>query len=386
MTCTTENIPYDSAMELLIHGGFDGLADAIKILMNSAMKIERERYLQAAPYERTTDRQSYANGFKPKTVKTRIGEIEFAVPQTRDGKFYPKSLERGIRSERALKTTLAEMYIQGVSTRKVTKITEELCGFGVTASEVSRACKELDQLFEAWRNRRLHGFPYVFLDARYENVRQAGIVRSCAVLLAIGVDESGKREVLGVSVDLSEAELHWRNFLSSLKDRGLCGLKLFISDAHEGLRAARNAVFPSVPWQRCQFHLQQNAQAYVPKQSMKQEVADRIRAIFNASDEQETKRLLEKFVDDYRKSAPKLADWAEGAIPEGLVVFQIPPKHRRQLRTNNMLERLNKEIYRRTRVVGIFPNTESCLRLVTAVAMERSDDWETGKRYMDMNQ
>ncbi|MBW6479826.1 MAG: IS256 family transposase [Bacteroidales bacterium] len=384
MTYETECTQFDMAMELLINNGFNGMADTIKILMDSAMKIERGRYLHADPYERTVQRHSYANGFKPKTIKTRVGEIQLAVPQTRDSKFYPSSLERGLRSERALKIALAEMYVQGVSTRKVAKITEELCGFEVTSSEVSRASKELDTQLNAWRNRPLGAFPYVYLDARYENVRHGGIVRSCAVLIAIGIDESGKREVLGVSVELSEQELHWRHFLSALKDRGLYGIKLFVSDAHEGLKAARNAVFPTVPWQRCQFHLQQNAQSYVPKQSMKQEVADRLRAVLHAIDEHEAKRLLDIFIADYQKTAPKLASWAEGAIPEGLVVLQMPQSHRRQLRTNNMLERLNKEIKRRTRVASIFPNTESCLRLVSAVAMETSEDWKAGKKYLNM--
>ena len=384
MTHETENTQFDMVMELLINNGFDGMAETMRIMMDSAMKIERGRYLQADPYQRTPDRQSYANGFKPKTIKTTAGEIMLAIPQTRDSRFYPSSLERGLRSERALKIALAEMYIQGVSTRKVTKITEQLCGFEVTSSEVSRASKELDVQLASWRNRPLGAFSYVYLDARYEKVRHGGIVRSCAVLIAVGVNETGMREVLGISVELSEQELHWRHFLSALKDCGLYGIKLFISDAHEGLHAARNAVFPTVPWQRCQFHLQQNAQSYVPKQSMKQEVADRIRAIFAATDEQEAKRLLDLFIADYQKTAPKLASWAEGAIPEGLVVLQMPQAHRRQLRTNNMLERLNKEIKRRTRVACIFPNTDSCLRLVTAVAMEISDDWETGKKYLNM--
>ena len=207
---------------------------------------------------------------------------------------------------------------------------------------------------------------------------------SSAVLLAIGVKTTGHREVLGASVKLSEHEVHWREFLGSLKDRGLHGVKLFISDAHEGLKAARNAIFPTVPWQRCQFHLQQNAQQYVPRQHMKQEVAERIRAIFTALDNQEALRLLNGFLDDYRKDAPNLIKWAESALPEGLVMMQMPKSHWRRLRTVNVLERLNKEILRRTRVATLFPNTESCLRLVTAVAMEISDEWETGKVYLRM--
>ncbi len=234
MTCTVQNTQFDLAMELLIENGFDGVADAIAIMMNGAMQIERSRYLRAQPYERTDRRRSYANGFKPKSVKTRVGEIELAIPQTRDGVFYPGCLERGLRSERALKIALAEMYVQGVSTRKVAKITEELCGFEISSSEVSRASAELDKQLGAWRSRKLESFPYVYLDARYEKVRHGGVVISVAVLIAVGVDLSGHREILGVSVELSEHEVHWRKFLSELKDRGLHGVRLFISDAHGG--------------------------------------------------------------------------------------------------------------------------------------------------------
>jgi len=384
MTCYNENTPFEQAMELLIENGFNGVADTIGIMMNAAMKIERSRFLKADPYERTKERQGYANGYKQKTVSTRVGSIQLKVPQTRESDFYPSSLERGLRSERALKLALADMYVQGVSTRKVAKITESLCGFEVSSSEVSRASKELDTQLDSWRSRPLGAYPYVYLDARYENVRNGGIVRSSAVLIAIGVSATGHRQVLGVSVELSEAEVHWRNFISNLKDRGLHGVKLFISDAHEGLKAARIATFPSVPWQRCQFHLQQNAGAYVPRKKMKKKVADRIRGIFNAHDDQEALRLLKLFVDDYKDDAPDLVEWAEEAIPEGLVVFQMPSEHRRRIRTSNMLERLNREVSRRTSVVGIFPNTESCLRLVTAVTMEKSDEWETSRAYLNM--
>ena len=367
MTCQQDCSQFDLAMELLIENGFDNIADVVGVLMNTAMQIERSRHLQAIPYERTDDRRGYANGYKSKTMKTRFGEVKLAVPQTRDCEFYPQSLERGQRSERALKLALAEMYIQGVSTRKVAKITEELCGFEISSSEVSRASATLDEQLKQWRERPLEAFPYVYLDARYEKVRHGGVVVSSAVLVAIGVSSTGHREVLGVSVKLSENEVHWRDFLSSLKDRGLHGVKLFISDAHEGLKAARRAIFPTVPWQRCQFHLQQNAQNYVPRRRMKQEVAERIRSIFTAPNDEEAQRLLAIFLDDYRQDAPELATWAETALQEGLVVMSMPKAHRKRLRTVNMLERLNKEILRRTRVATLFPNTESCLRLVTRV-------------------
>lgn len=384
MTCQQDCSQFDLAMELLIENGFGNVADVVGVLMNTAMQIERSRHLQAIPYERTDERRGYANGYKPKTMKTRFGEVMLAVPQTRDCDFYPQSLERGQRSERALKLALAEMYIQGVSTRKVAKITEELCGFEISSSEVSRASEALDEQLKQWRERPLDAFPYVYLDARYEKVRHGGVVVSSAVLVAIGVSTTGHREVLGVSVKLSENEVHWRDFLSSLKDRGLHGVKLFVSDAHEGLKAARRGIFPTVPWQRCQFHLQQNAQNYVPRRQMKHEVAERIRSIFTAPDDNEAQRLLAIFLDDYRKDAPELVTWAETALLEGLVVMSMPKAHRKRLRTVNMLERLNKEILRRTRVATLFPNTESCLRLVTAVVMETSEEWQAGKVYLKM--
>ena len=378
--CTVCN----EVVELLADHGFDGMAQAIEILMNEAMKLERADVLQAAPYERTDERRGYANGFKPKTVKSRLGRLELRVPQTRGVEFYPSTLERGERSERALKLALAEMYVQGVSTRKVKKITQELCGLDVSSSDVSRATALLDEELEAWRNRPLGRVPYLILDARYEKVRHGGCVRDCAVLIAIGVLPEGKRSILGVSVSLSEAEVHWRDFLSSLIERGLHGIELITSDAHEGLRAARKACFNGVPWQRCQFHLMQNAMQYVPKVAMRVEVADDLRAVFNAPDRNEAERQLSLAVEKYRDTAPKLSAWMEDAVPEGLSVFALPSSHRRKLRTTNMLERLNKEIKRRTRVATLFPNEASLLRLISAVLIETSEEWETGKTYLKL--
>jgi putative transposase len=373
---------YD-AVELLKDNGFDALAEAVTVLLNTAMVAERSEYLGARPYERSDSRCGYANGFKGKTVKTRLGELPLKVPQTRDCEFYPQSLEKGLRSERALLLSIAEMYVQGVSTRRVKKIVEELCGMDVSSTQVSRAAAELDELLAAWRDRDLGRYRYVVLDAQYEKVRQGGQVLDAAVLIACGVDADGRRDILGCSVSLSEAEVHWRAFLTSLKDRGLYGIELIASDAHEGLQAARRAVFPSVPWQRCQFHLQQNAGQYVPSVAQRSPVAADIRAIFNAPDQHEAERLLEMFVERNQKTAPKLANWAEEALPEGFTVFSLPPAHRRRLRTTNLVERLNEEIRRRTRVARLFPNEASCLRLVSAVLMEIAEDWQTAdKRYI----
>jgi len=372
----------DEIVEQLVSQGMDAIPEMIRTLINFAMKIERQAHLGAGPYERTPERQDYANGYKPKTVNTRMGAITFDVPQVRKGDFYPSALEKGIRSERALKLALAEMYVQGVSTRKVAAITEELCGVHVSSTQVSQAAAELDALLEAWRNRPLGRYRYLYLDARYEKVREDGQVRDAAVLIATGVNEQGKRDILGVSTSLSEAEVHWRTFLQSLTQRGLHGVELIISDDHAGLKQARKAVFGGVPWQRCQFHLQQNAQAYVPRKGMKKEVAADIRAIFDAPNRQEAERLLALTVKKYQEQASKLAEWMETNLPEGLTVFAFPAEHRRRIRTINMLERVNREIRRRTRVVSIFPNEASCLRLVSALLMEISEEWLTGRTYL----
>lgn len=277
------------------------------------------------------------------------------------------------------------MYVEGVSTRKVTQITRELCGMEITSSQVSRAAELLDEEIEAWRNRALGEQRYLILDARYEKVRHGGSVVDCAVLLAVGVGANGKRSVLGVSAALSEAEVHWRAFLESLRERGLFGLRMITSDDHSGLRAALRSVFPGIPWQRCQFHLQQNAQAYVPHANQRKRVAQEIRDIFNAPNRPEAVRLLELSVDRKREKAPELVSWMEANIPEGLTVFDLPPAHRRRLRTSNALERLSREIKRRTRVATLFPNDASLLRLASAVAIEISEDWETGRIYLSMD-
>ena len=383
MTHQNEINQNNSAVQHILDHGLDGIAEAIRLVIDQAMKIERSHALQAQPHQRTAQRQGYANGFKPKTVSTRVGDIRFSVPQVRGQvEFYPSALEKGLRSERALKLAIAEMYVQGVSTRKVTRILEELCGLEISSTQVSQATAALDHELAQWRARPLGRFKYLILDARYEKVRVEGTVRSCAVLIALGIDAEGKRAVIGVSAKLSEAEVHWRDFLSSLQERGLHGLEFIVSDDHAGLRAALTARFHGVPWQRCQFHFQQNAMAHVPKVAMREEVAQDIRTIFNASDLPEARRRLQAVAHKYRDSAPKLAEWIEANAPEALTVFNLPESHRKKLRTTNSLERLNKEIKRRTRVATLFPNEQSLERLVTALLSEISDEWETGKTYL----
>lgn len=385
MTRLEHRTALEDIVELVAEHGLEGMAEAFAAMLNIAMKLERERVLGAAAYERSEQRRGYANGFKPKTIATRIGPMTVAVPQTRDVPFYPSALEKGVRSERALKLALAEMYVQGVSTRKVTAVLEQMCGLEVSSTQVSRAAAEMDEELEAWRNRPLGEVPYLILDARYENVRQHGAVVGCAILTAIGILPDGKRTILGTSCSLSEAEVHWRTFLQSLTQRGMHGVKLIVSDDHAGLGAAREAIFPGVPWQRCQFHLIRNAMAFVPRQSQRKEVARQLRAVFNAQDINDAQQRLRQMVDAHRPSAPKLADWLEANVPEALTVFLLPEAHRRRLRTTNGLERIHKEVKRRTRVATLFPNEPSVLRLVSAILCEIDQDWQAGRAYLNMH-
>jgi transposase-like protein len=386
MTRQTDGNTIETVMERLIENGFDGFADCMRILLNEAMKIERNHALGAGPYERSAARKGHANGYKPKTVDTRMGRVTVDVPQVRgEVQFYPSALEKGCRSERALKLAIAEMYVKGISTRRVNGILEKMCGLEISSTQVSRVAALLDEELQSWRQRPLQAYPYLVLDAHYEKVRQNGSVCSCAVFTAIGINPDGKREILGVSVSLSEAEVHWRAFLKSLLDRGLHGVQYIVSDAYDGLQAALQAVFTGVLWQRCQFHLQRNAQAYAPTKAMQPQVAQDIRDIFNAPNGDLARMRLTSYVQKYAQSAPKLAEWMEANLPEGLTVFELPESHRKRMRTTNMLERLHEEINRRTRVARLFPNEASLLRLVSAVEMEISEDWIAGKRYVTMN-
>lgn len=375
----------NTVLQLLTTQGSSSLAEGFRLLLNEAMRLERAAVLQAQPYERCEARLGHANGFKPKTLATRMGQVELRIPQVRDGiDFYPDALERGVRSEQALTLAMAEMYVQGVSTRKVSKIVEELCGHKVSSSQVSTCTAKLDVELQLWRDRPLGACPYLIFDARYEKVRHGGLLVDCAVLIAMGIGTDGRRTILGVSVALSEAEVHWREFLSSLVARGLHGTQFIVSDAHPGMAAARQAVFPAVPWQRCQFHLQQNAQAYVPRLELRAQVAEDIRAIFTSPDLAAAQARLKERVSFYAKSAPKLAAWMEANIAQGFTVYALPTAHHRRMRTSNAIERVNQELKRRTRVAALFPNEASLLRLTTALLCEQSDEWSTGKIYLNM--
>ena len=384
-TTDTNDTEIIGMMQMLMEEGTHAIPAVVARMYNLAMQFEREMHLNASKYERTEGRTGYANGYKPKTITTGSGKIQLQIPQVcgSDRPFYPKSLERGSRSDRALRMAVAEMYVKGVSTRKVQSIFSELCDVNITADQVSRATQELDAELSNWRNRPIGEVKVLFLDATYHKVRMDGIVVPMATFIVTGVLADGHRSVLAVDSEQSESELHWRKVLAGLKERGMHGVQLIISDNHDGLKAARQATLPGIPWQRCQMHLQQNAQAYVTKASLKGEVASDIRSVFNARSLEDARRLLAEIVEKYSKMQSKLSAWMEDNIPEGLTVFSFPEQVRQFLRTNNPAENLNRQIKQRTQLIPAFPNVDSLLRLVSAICVEISDDWETSSyRYM----
>jgi putative transposase len=387
---TTMTLPQcndlDAVMELLIQQGPDAMAEVFRRLLNMAMRFERDQFLGAGPYERSNQRVGYANGYKPKRQDTPAGTVTLDVPKTRGGEepFFPQALQRGARSTRAVMATIAQMYVQGVSTRDVKNVMRELGIQDISSSQVSRANAMLDAELSAWRERTLGEVRYLVLDARYEKARTAGVVIDTAVLSAVGIGADGLRRVLGTSVALSEAEVHWRAFLESLVKRGMTGVRFIASDDHAGLKAARKAVLPSVPWQRCQFHLAQNAVHHCPTVAIRSEIGDWLRSIFNAKDLSDAQQALVNTVKHFQSKAPQLADWLEHNVPESLTVFALPPAHRRKLRTTNGIERpIQQELKRRTRSVRVFPNPDSLLRLASAILIEIDEKWATAdNRYI----
>lgn len=369
----------EALMEHLIEHGPNDMATVFARAFELAMQIERERFLGAGRYERTPGRQGYANGYKPKRIDTPAGTVSVRVPKTadHDGQpFYPQSLERGRRSVRAVMLAVAEMYVKGVSTREAEAVMREFGIESLSSSQVSRAAKLLDDELAAWRNRPLGEIKYLILDARYEKMRHGGIVRDAAVLSAIGIGPDERRRVLGVSVALSEAEVHWRAFLESLQARGLRGVQYIVSDDHAGLRAARRAVFGGATWQRCQFHLAQNAIHHAPNLAVRKRIGAELREIWNAASLAKAETSLAELVTEYRDTAPKLAAWLEKNVPEGLTVFTLPKHHRRRMRTSNPMERsVQQELKRRTVKVRVFPNEAALERLVSAVLVEIDDKW-----------
>ena len=368
----------ETMMEQLIANGSEDMASVFAGLFDLAMRIERERFLGAEHYERTPLRHGYANGTKPKRLDTPVGTVTVRVPKTagHDEPFYPQSLERGRRSTRAVMLAVAEMYVKGVSTRDAEAVMKEFGIESLSSSQVSRAAKLLDDELEAWRTRPLGEIRYLIVDARYEKVREGGVVRDAAVLSAIGIGPDERRRVLGVSCTVSEAEVHWRAFLESLLERGMRGVQFVVSDDHAGLRAARKAVLGGATWQRCQFHLAQNAIHHAPTLAIRKRIGAELRLIWNAPNLETATENLRRLVETYRDKSSKLAAWLEGNIPEGLAVLTLPEHHRRRLRTSNPIERaVQQEIKRRTQKVRVFPNEDSLERLVSAVLVEIDDKW-----------
>jgi transposase-like protein len=370
-------------MEQLIENGTEDMAAVFAGLFNLAMRIERERFLGADHYERSPERRGYGNGTKPKKIDTPAGTVKLDVPKTagHEAPFYPQALERGRRSCRAVMLAVAEMYIKGVSTRDAEAVMRAFGLESLSSSQVSRAAALLDAELEAWRKRPLGEIRYMTLDARYEKVREGGVVRDGAVLSAIGVGSDERRRVLGVSCALSEAEVHWRAFLESLVARGMRGVSYIVSDDHPGLGAARKAVLGGATWQRCQFHLAQNAIHHAPNLAIKKAIGKELRQVWNARDGKAAEAELHQLVAAYREPAPKLAAWLETAIPEGLAVFALPESHQKRMRTSNPMERaIQQEIKRRTVKVRVFPNEASLERLVTAILVEIDEKWATNDK------
>jgi putative transposase len=362
----------------------DFIRAALEALLQAALEVEMTEAIGAEKGERTETRLSYRSGYYGRALITRVGTLELRVPQDRLGRFSTDLFERYQRSEKALVGTLAEMYVQGVSTRKVKAVTEALCGHSFSASAISAVNKTLDEALRRFAERRLsEPFPYLILDARYEKVREAGVIAGQAVLIAVAVDGEGRRQVLGVELANRESRSSWRDFLSGLKQRGLFGVEFVVSDDHEGLKGAIREVLPGAVWQRCYVHFLRNALDYVPRK-VDDDCLQELRWIYDRRDLAEVRRDIAAWLAKWQSKYPKLCDWAEDNIEETLTYYRLPLAHHKHMKSTNMLERLNQEIKRRTHVVRIFPNMESCLRLVRALAVETHENWLEGTRYLNM--
>lgn len=366
----------------------DWLRDLVEWLYQEMLEMEFTDHLGAGHYERTPDRQGYRNGYRERQLHTRVGTLTLRVPRDREGKFSTRLFERCQRSEKALILALQEAYVGGVSTRKVSRITEKLCGTEFSKDQVSRMAQALYEELDRWRGQRLEKrYPYLVVDARYEHVREDGHVMSEGVLTVEGIDEHGYRQVIGVAVAPGEDKSSWGEILRGLIERELDPSEVVCvtSDDHLGLRDALQRYIPHARWQRCQAHYQQNAGAKVPRRD-RAEVHDQLRDVFAAPDYEEAHRRAEQMIEQWSSRVPAFAEWLEQTIEQPLTVFQLPKGHRVRLRTTNNLEKFHQEVKRRTRVVRIFPNRRSCLRLVSALAMEQSEEWVTGPRYLTMEQ
>ncbi len=361
------------------------LRTLMRTALQEVLEAEMGDAVGAAKGERTPARLGYRSGYYPRTLITRVGKLELRVPQDRGGRFSTELFERYQRSEKALVAALAEMYVQGVSTRKVKAITEELCGHGFSASAISAINKTLDESLRQFAERRLdEPYPYLILDARYERVREGGVIRPQAVLVAIGINWEGRRQVLAVELANRESRSSWRDFLVKLRDRGLHGVELVVTDDHCGLKAAIREILPEAAWQRCYVHFLRNALDYVPRK-VDDDCLRELRWLYDRRDIAEARRDLAGWIAKWQAKYPKLCTWAEDNIEETLTFYKLPQQHHKHMKSTNMLERLNEEIKRRTHVVRIFPNAESCLRLVRALAVETHENWLEAHRYLNMD-
>ena len=383
MTTSKSNTVSLSAKEW-VSGDRDLMKSLMKEALQEVLEGEMTEFLGAAPSERSETRSGYRAGYYHRGLVTRIGKLELRVPRDRSGEFSTALFERYARSEKALVAALAEMYVQGVSTRKVKAITEELCGHSFSASAISAINKSLDEALERFASRQLEeAYPYVILDARYEKVREDGVIRSMAVQIAIGINWEGQRQVLAVETASRESLSSWKDFLLRLKERGLTGVEFVVSDDHAGLKKAISEVLCEAAWQRCYVHFLRNALDYLPRKA-DDDCLQELRWIYDRRDLQEANRDLAAWITKWQGKYPKLVDWVESNIGETLSFYRLPRAHHKHLKSTNMLERLNEEIKRRTRVVRIFPNTESCLRLIRALCVETHETWLEDNRYLNM--
>lgn len=365
--------------------GGDALRHLLEAMIQKLLEEEMAAFLGAEHYERSEDRRGWRNGYKPRSFKTRVGRLELLVPKDREGRFQTELFERYQRSEKALVLAVVQMYLQGVSTRKVKKVVEALCGLDISRSQVSVLTKRLQEETEAWRTRTLEGsYPYLVADARYEKVRHGGHVVSKAVLVVVGVSEKGSREILGTWVSHGETQATWSQAFEELKTRGLRGVKFIVSDDDKGLKAAIQKHFPGVPWQRCQVHFIRNVLGLVRKGDRKK-VLELLRGVTQSATLEQARRNLRESAEALEAEYPGVARLLEEHGEEILAVYALPVSHRRRMRSTNMLERFNQELKRRTRVVRIFPDEGSCLRLVTALAMEANEEW-LERQYLDMEE
>jgi len=365
--------------ELMAHEE-DFLKPLIREVLQQVLESEMDETLGAEKGERNPSRTGYRSGYYGRTLITRVGKLELRVPQDRQGRFRTEIFERYQRSEKALVAALTEMYVQGVSTRKVKAVTEELCGHEISAATMSRLNQGLDEELEKFATRQLEEpYPYLILDARYEKVRENGVIRSQAVMIAIGVDWEGRRNILAVELANRESQSSWKDFCLGLKARGLSGVELVISDDHAGLRKAIAEVFGEAAWQRCYVHFLRNALDYLPRKA-DNDCLTELRWIYDRRSIEEARQDLAAWLKKWSARYPKLCDWVESNIEETLTFYRLPRQHHKNLKSTNLLERLNEEIKRRTLVVRIFPNQAACFRLIRALAV----DWIEATRYLNM--